>query len=383
MQSYVRDPDQDLTTIANNQGIVIGRVLSILPNLGALTQMITEAETITLEMSVLYFLESLCEQTISDVSFDDGVLTTSYRLFLIGSQHQNLFDSLDRFLILCINKCLQNFSYRESNTSKFSIEVISSILIKLKKKLNREQYAVQATVSHLREELRNINRSALSETKFYEFRSDLYQIIGQIYLDDIYDDYVGNAKTVLSEIFQLNLQTKNIGVGLIRLFYDLIGILRAISMTNIFVVFIKLSYSRVQELIEKEGVKYVEDEEFMNALLSFYDIMCKNCLDKLQRDSNAVFFKVINDAFVLLTSIVNECNNAISEIQDEEKLKEFVSAKSKMLFMFVSIFNKIVSGTSLNFSIFHFFENKTFLNFLKAQLDFHFLLLPVVYVRVG
>ena len=173
----------------------------------------------------------------------------------------------------------------------------------------------------------------------------------------------------MDEIFTSNNEGENVGVMIMRLFYDLIGVLRAISYSSIFVVFIKVTYEKVQALIEKEGSNYIHEENFMVAMLSFYDIMCKNCLEKLQRDSNAVFFKVINDAFILLNSLVSECNEALEPIVKSgnlENLKGIISKKSKIMFKFISIFNKIISSSSLNFSIFHFFENKTFLIFLKT-----------------
>lgn len=85
----------------------------------------------------------------------------------------------------------------------------------------------------------------------------------------------------MSEIFASNVDNGEPGIGLMRMFYDMIGVLRSISAPNIFVVFIKITYEKVQKLIELEGMKYLHDENFMNALLSFYYMMCKNSLDKL------------------------------------------------------------------------------------------------------
>ena len=76
----------------------------------------------------------------------------------------------------------------------------------------------------------------------------------------------------------------NLEVNMIRLFYDIIGILNGMSMANIFVVFIKIAYRKIKDIIDSHAPKYLNNEEFMIALLKFYSIMCSNCLEKISRD---------------------------------------------------------------------------------------------------
>lgn len=108
--------------------------------------------------------------------------------------------------------------------------------------------------------------------------------------------------------------------------------------------------------------------------------MCENCFNKLQRDSNVIFFKVINDSFCLLTSLISECNGALKQIENVDKLKEFVANKSEMLFQFVKFYEIVVQKSNFKFSIFHYFKNEDFIKFLKESLDLHFLIQPVINV---
>jgi hypothetical protein len=203
---------------------------------------------------------------------------------------------------------------------------------KLKKKSKRQIFLEMNCNKHLMQELVNINKSSLSDPKFYKLRSDLFRIIGTSYLDDNFDHYVSNTHKIFQMLLANNMIGNQMDVNIVRLFYDIIGIMNSMTLNNIFIVFIKISYERIQIIIEEHGAKYLGDEQFIVALLKFYTIMCENCFSKLQRDSNVIFFKVINDSFCLLTSLIAECNNSLKAIDNVENLKSFVSDKSEMLF---------------------------------------------------
>lgn len=110
------------------------------------------------------------------------------------------------------------------------------------------------------EELVNINKSSLSEPKFYKLRSDLFRIIGTSYLDDNFDKYVDNTHKIFDMILGNNMNGNKMDVNIVRLFYDIIGIMNSMTLNNIFIVFIKISYEKIQLLIEQHGSKYLGDE---------------------------------------------------------------------------------------------------------------------------
>lgn len=131
---------------------------------------------------------------------------------------------------------------------------------KLKKKSKRDIFLDMNCNKHLMEELVNINKSSLSEPKFYKLRSDLFRIIGTSYLDDNFDKYVDNTHKIFDMILGNNMNGNKMDVNIVRLFYDIIGIMNSMTLNNIFIVFIKISYEKIQLLIEQHGSKYLGDE---------------------------------------------------------------------------------------------------------------------------
>lgn len=116
---------------------------------------------------------------------------------------------------------------------------------KLKKKVKRTQFLDMNCNKHLLSELVNINKSSLSEPKFYKLRSDLFRILGTSYLDDNFDNYVQNTHKIFDLILSNNMVGNKMDVNIVRLFYDIIGILNSMTLNNIFVVFIKISYEKI------------------------------------------------------------------------------------------------------------------------------------------
>ena len=80
---------------------------------------LSETTLINLEMSVLYFLENFADQAFADMEFEEGVLTSKNALFVATCKYQSLFNRIEQFLTLCINKCLTNLSYRNYKLSKY------------------------------------------------------------------------------------------------------------------------------------------------------------------------------------------------------------------------------------------------------------------------
>lgn len=173
------------------------------------------------------------------------------------------------------------------------------------------------------------------------------------------------------------------------MFRDIIGIIRPLKSVNIYLIFIKIAYSKIQSIINDFGGKLISNEFFVVALLEFYEILCFTSLDKMSRDSHTSFYRILNDTFKLLstlsnlpTQLVAECNQGIKSL-NYESLITFFKKKNKITSKFVSIAYNIMKNKSLNFSIFHYFGDKNFVFFLEQVFTFVFIFIPIAEVAAA
>jgi len=85
------------------------------------------------------------------------------------------------------------------------------------------------------------------------------------------------------------------------LFRDIIGLIRPLKSGSIYLVFLKIAYTKLQNLINEHGAKLITNEDFVVALLEFYELICFTSLEKMNRDSHSYFYTVLNDTFKLLS----------------------------------------------------------------------------------
>jgi hypothetical protein len=124
---YYREPSDEAKNSALNQGLIIGKIFNFISNLGTIVKVINSDMAIHLEMAVLYFLEYFTDtimQELEEDEVDSNILTSRHLLFQATVQNQNMFNTVDTYCTLCINKCLSNLSYKNFKLSKYSIEIM-------------------------------------------------------------------------------------------------------------------------------------------------------------------------------------------------------------------------------------------------------------------
>lgn len=147
-----------------------------------------------------------------DVSSFSLGLTTTENLFNFLLANQNVFKSVEEFLLLTVNKCLGNFACKDKLVSKFSIFLIKTVVLKLKDKVSKENFNNLKVCEHISRELVKINESSLADPQFYKLRSELYEVISICYLSDSYKDYIPNIHAVLNQIHETNMKGDNLKV---------------------------------------------------------------------------------------------------------------------------------------------------------------------------
>lgn len=309
---------------------------------------------------------------------EDNILGSSSDLWIQLLTQQSIFDSVESFIVQVINKALGNFNYGDVAISRFSTRLIYEILKSLKEKTDRVFFSNLSSVNHLPQQLVHINTTILVQPKFYKLRTGLYHIIGFCFLDDFSDDYIRNIHTIFTQILENNCNEGE--VYLMRVFSDVLGVLKAIKIPIIYQIFIKVAYQKIQDLLSQHGGKYLSDRYFIVSLLKFYRILCRYSMQYIERTSSGYLFSIIKDSMLLVSNLLDECNKALSNINEKEKLVEFVSEREDMIKNFFRIYKQIISNNSLNFSIFAFFGDGSFAIYLERNLEFFFLIEPVAEV---
>ncbi len=127
-------------------------------------------------------------------------------------KHQKIFEGVEEFIFLTVNKALGNFALKDKIISRYSIYLINQIIVRLKSKLNRDIFNELQILRHISTELLKINDTSLADPTFYKLRSELYEVISICYLNDSYKDYIPNIHLVLNQILETNLKGDNIKV---------------------------------------------------------------------------------------------------------------------------------------------------------------------------
>lgn len=172
------------------------------------------------------------------------------------------------------------------------------------------------------------------------------------------------------------------------IFRDIIGLIRPLKSSPVYLIFLKIGYTRMQELIGKNWNTHMTNEDFIVALLEFYELICYTSLERMSKDSHSYFYTVLNDTFQLLcflrrkpAHIVKECNAHMQTLSYEALIK-FFKRKHKLTSKFLGIANNILKNKNMNYGVFHYFNNKNFVGFLEQVLAFIFINIPILSVGV-
>lgn len=318
------------------------------------------------EMSLLFFLETLMVNMIENniVAENGSQLTLNDPLAVGLMERLGMSGGFQEFFELITNKILGNFEYRSLPLSELSIAVLKVMIEKLKRQFKGKSRA-NPLIDSFTSKLQNINFSVLSERQFYKLRSKIFELIALGYLDDSFDDYVNNSHSIFERILTTN--TVNGNVDLMKVFFDMVGIYKGISLTKIIVVFSKITYPKMQELIQTLGPPNFGDPEFVSALLEFYNTLVENTSQKYAvAQTHVVMYKITTDTCQLVSIFLSDINRALEQLNNSDAVLKFLETNLKIVKKLFRIFKSMLKFSDLAFSIFHFFGYTAFLELLKG-----------------
>jgi hypothetical protein len=317
------------------------------------------------EMSILFFLETFLVSALENNQLKDDnsaiSLTDPLTSNVLGSLQISTFE---QFFDLMTNKILGNLEYRIVPISEHSIAVLRTLVEKIKK-VFKGKCRSNVLIDLFTSKLQDINFSVLSERQFYKLRSKLFETIGIGYLDDNFDDYINNARAIFDRIIVSN--TSEAGVDLLKVFYDVIGIYKALSLSKIIIVFSRISYPRIQELIQTQMAQRLTDPDFIIALLELYIVLIENTSQKYSvAQAHTVMYQIITDSCQIISVFLKDINKALEAMKTPAEVLKFLENNLKLVKKMFRIFRSMLKYSDLSFSIFYFFGYTAFLEILQG-----------------
>lgn len=318
------------------------------------------------EMSTLYFLETFLAAALENNTVrDDGSgiqLTDSLTLNVLAALQ--IANGFEQFFDLMTNKILRNLEYRIVPVSEHSIAVLKTLIEKIKKVFKGKPRS-NVLIDLFTAKLQDINFSVLSERRFFKLRSRLFETIGIGYLDDNFDDYINNGRAIFERILSAN--TSAAGTDLLKVFYDVIGIYRALSLSKIIILFSRVSYPKIQELIQAQMATRLTDPDFVIGLLELYTVLIENTSQKYSvAQSHTVMYQIITDACQIISVFLKDVNKALEGMTGPAEVLKFLEGNLKLVKKMFLIFRSMLKFSDLSFSIFYFFGYHSFLEILQG-----------------
>jgi hypothetical protein len=358
---------------SENEQLVHGRVADmccfvfrVMKNAKGFVASLKYDTLIGFEMSLLFFLETFMMAAMdkSKVAEESALLIVADEVYLETMAKLGMAGGFEEFFDLMTNKVLSNFDYRHFHLSEYSISVLRN-LVEKNKKLFKGKTRDNLVIDGFSRKLQNINFSILSERKFYELRSRLFETIALSYLDDSYDDYINNSHTIFERVISTN--TANGEVDLMRVFFDLMGVYKGISLQKIIMAFTRISYPKVQELLQRYAAQGLSDPAFVCSLLDFYNVIIDNTSQRYSSSQcHSIVYKVLTDACQIVSVFLVDLNKSIAGLKKTEDIVKFLEGHLKLVKKLFRIFRVINKSSDISFSVFYFFGFTVFLDFFKS-----------------
>jgi hypothetical protein len=378
-QSYIDSLDEKFELVSQNHTTRVAKlcagVFNFLQRTSSMAGLVRPEILRGFEMSILLFLETFTLNALDKQQFNEeiGMIEITDEVYKLVMNDLQLFGGFGQFFDLLTSKILGNLEYKDTVLGKFSILVLRTVIEKIKK-VYKGKSQTNFLLETFTEKLFTINSSSLSEPKFYKLRSNLFETIAISYLDDNYDDYIQNSHKIFNRIIATNTYPDGT-VDLMKVFYDLLGIYRAITLSKIIIIFSKISYPRVQNLLQTYGASFLTNPEFISTLLDFYAILIENTSQKYSvAQAHIIMYKILTDSCRVVSMFIKDMNQTLERIIVKEEMIKFLENNLKLVKKFLKVFKALLKFSDVSFSIFHFFGDVIFLEFIKNIHQFMFLI---------
>ena len=367
--------------IENNKQLVVlicSEIFKKLPKISSFSCYVNSSIQFGFEMSLLYFFEKFANKSLEKNIFDsiNQEIVIQDDFFIKVIANIGIQNGFSEFFEILTNKILGNLEYKNIALSKYSIYILNELIQRIKKILYGKVLN-HYILDNFSKKLFFINNSSLSQPKFYKLRTDLYEVLGISYLNDVSCDYIQNSKKLFNQIIQSN--TEDNKINLIHILYDIVGVFKSKFLSKIIVVFCKISYPKLQELLTNNAAQYLSNPDFLIALIDFYIIVINNTFQSYPNiQMNVIMIKIITDSCRIISMLVKEFNSSLELINEYNKKVAFIENNLKLIKRFIKIFSCIIKNADSCFAIFHYFGENVFTTFIVniqkfMTLTYHFI----------
>lgn len=117
---------------------------------------------------------------------------------------------------------------------------------------------------------------------------------------------------------------------------DVTGVARLLDQSEFLIIFYKISYLVLQQLINNHSTQFIGSKDFIVCLLGFYEVMRSTSIDKLVQNSQTVFYSILMDCFKLISTLRRLILTSIQRVDQRHLtavvcLRQFSSKRHKML----------------------------------------------------
>lgn len=215
-------------------------------------------------------------------------------------------------------------------------------------------------------------------------RIKYFKCLGELYLNCDYHYQIIMIKKIRLMVFeQYRKSPSNKGVIKCTIL-DLIGILASIKDDHVYENFIKVIYKDLRQLLENQDGSYLQDEKYVKTMLNlFLNLIKLTSMNKSNSQTTTVYFELITDSIRFVNVIVGQVTNYIENgLHSMAALSDFMADRSDLLKVTLKIYDLVMSSHNFQISVFHFFDNRCFIDFIVTNLKLASFLLPKINVRI-
>lgn len=282
--------------------------------------------------------------------------------------------NLEGLFIYMTQYCFKNIGDKYINISKYAFKLLNKLIL-VKNKVNRVCFKTLQFLSFVQNNI----FSALPETELNKEsmakRQNLFESIGHCFLSDVHDEYILNSRLIIEKVFSQSEGGLQNEARTLLMFQDIIGLVKAISTSEVLLAFMRVGYPRICELLKKidqDGL--IAKDSFLQAVTSFHYYLTLNIMDK-SYSNQEITIQILRNTLLLLGNLSNRMRLGLEGQQVNklgEVLKDNIGVLSKLFKTFKLFMKKGSSSSMVSYSVFHFFKDFTFLEYLNSSLDLIF-----------
>ena len=371
--SYLEEDLSETSTRGSSSAFLF----SLVSKLHTYESILRKEVRVVLEMSILHFFERFlhCLKPSHSSEFGSSEIHVTGE-FWTAILKLNLFESYEKFFSLLVDKLLSNLKLSNKQVSLYSIQVLKASVDKTKKLTETAQQ--QKLFHALAEKLFEAAGEHLTSPHLLKTRSELMKLLSLIFLDDICEDYISNAKMLLARLSVLNAQPQ--GINMIGFLNDVRGIMDAISSKKIIVTFVRVFYPEIRKLLQEQSSNVMTDKTMVYVVLDLFACLLEQISQVSFGNVQEVTLHVIADCCAIMKILISKLNSSLSGTSEEARV-DFLEQHLKLAKKFLRVFCQLLKNSSLSFSVFHAFGDSTYAEFVNQTLLFASLIAKPLFER--